>query len=91
MTDLGRRNQRTAQARTGGVEMHSIPRAQRADRFDRHGREVGLRNPAGKVYEPCPMPYCGKRAAVRTRVAGGFVWKCEACGYEDHSELGALN
>lgn len=83
--DLGRVNSRT---RTRYASQGARGPLKKSSRTDRWGRELGLRNPEGKPYEPCPM--CEKRSAVRTRIDGDTIWRCESCGYVDSDTYGAL-
>ena len=88
MTDLGAVHTRTSGRHAGGLRTRTVPRGQRKSRFDRQGRETGLKNPAGRPYGVCPM--CSERSSVRYRLSGVRTWRCESCGYHD-DENGPLN
>lgn len=85
---LGRVNQATADRYAVSPGERFTRRGDRDKRYDRHGREVGLRNPEGRPYSVCVM--CSERSMVRGSVKGVRTWKCERCGYRD-DEHGPLN
>lgn len=87
---LGKVNQRTAERHAQAPVQRHTRRGQRDKRYDRQGREVGLRNPEGRRYSVCVM--CSERSMVRTIVSGVKTWSCENgdCGYSD-DENGPLN
>ena len=88
MMELGAVNTRTASKHAQGYRTGTVPRSKRGGRFDREGRETGLRNPANLPYRVCPM--CSKRASTQTRINGVRTWKCEHCGSWD-DEHGPLH
>ena len=87
---LGAVHTRTAHRHAAGARTRTLPRNKKGSRFDREGRELGLRNAQGRPYEVCTM--CSRRSMVRFTINGVRTWKCEhgSCGYHDDAD-GPLN
>ena len=87
---LGAVHARTARRHAAGARTRTLPRHEKGSRFDREGRELGLRNAEGRPYSVCTM--CGRRSMVKYIIRGVRTWHCEhgSCGYHDDAN-GPLN